>query len=414
MINQNPDNSRNGEIGDDVLNQGLELIKSGSLRYAAEEPVQTEAPEGGYLSHEPTPDEVWEFMATNRNRTFDKSTEQGRRMYQLFKVANKERNQWTMDVVKQMVNTIAAVPANLVNSLKENPLKAPVSALDGVARDIRDLYGLLAQSEDPNSPLFRFKAYITGNGTIEEEIDQFNEARWFGNKSQDLEEGVGTVLEDFVPEDKREFVKSLIDPKMAQALSYIGLDLRGKNFANKVIGTTMSGVADTVATPFRAIEEKARRIGSAVAETSGQNPTVLRNATSTVLADAGEKVIGEVAAMSPLRTTLFSFGVKPLTEYASVLGSEIVDAAQGVAAIKPEFMGMGLLDRLATKNGSRIPLSTEALAVAKFTNVVVGWPASMAIPVFKRAVGDAAVMGTLGYLNARGEGAAGGVGVGFA
>lgn len=461
MINQNPDNSRQGEIGEDVLNQGLELIKSGSLRYASEEPAVPDAPEGGYLSHEPTPDEVWEFMATNRNRTFDKTTEQGRRMYELFKVANKERNQWTMDVVKQMVNTIAAVPANLVNSLIENPLKAPVSVLDGIARDVRDLYGILAQSEDPNSPLFRFKAYITGNGTIEEEIDQFNEARWFNNKSQELEEGVGTVLEDFVPEDKREFVKSLIDPKMAQALSYIGLDLphvllsplrarraigtalnaykdpaliakamgeqtgairesldlaasRGKNFANKVIGTTMSGVADTVATPFRAIEEKARRIGSAVAETSGQNPTVLRNATSTVLADAGEKVIGDVASMSPLRTTLFSFGVKPLAEYASVLGSEIVDAAQGVAAIKPEFMGMGLLDRLATKNGSRIPLSTEALAVAKFTNVVVGWPASMAIPVFKRAVGDAAVMGTLGYLNARGEGAAGGVGVGFA
>ena len=461
MINHNPDNSRQGEIGDDVLNKGLELIKSGSLRYASEEPALPEGPEGGYLSHEPTPDEVWEYMATNRNRTFDKSTEQGRRMYELFKVANKERNQWTMNVVKQMVNTIAAVPANLVNSLIDNPLKAPVSALDGVARDIRDLYGLLAQSEDPDSPLFRFKAYITGNGTIEEEIDQFNEARWFGNKSQELEEGVGTVLEDFVPEDKREFVKSLIDPKMAQALSYIGLDLphvllsplrarraigtalnaykdpsmiakamgeqsgairesldlaasRGKNFANKVIGTTMSGVADTVATPFRVIEEKARRVGSAVAETSGQNPTVLRNATSTVLADAGEKVIGEMAEMSPLRTTLFSFGVKPLTEYASVLGSEIVDAAQGVTAIKPQHMGMGMLERLATKNGSRIPLSTEALAVAKFTNVVVGWPASMAIPVFKRAAGDAAVMGTLGYLNARGEGAAGGVGVGFA
>lgn len=461
MINQNPDNSRQGEIGEDTLNEGLELIKSGSLRYASEEPVVQESPDGGYLSHEPTPDEVWEYMATNRNRTFDKTTEQGRRMYELFKIANKERNQWTMDVVKQMVNTIAAVPANLVTSFIDNPLKAPVSALDGIARDVRDLYGILAQSEDPDSPLFRFKSYINGNGTIEEEIDQFNEARWFNNKSQELEEGVGTVLEDFVPEDKREFVKSLIDPKMAQALSYIGLDIphlllsplkatraigsslsaykdptliakamseqtgmiregldlavtRGKNFATKYIGKTMAGTADVVGTPFRAIEEKARRIGSAVEETSGYNPTVLRNATSTVLADAGEKTIGEVATMTPLRTTLFSFGVKPLTEYASVLGSEIVDAAQGVAAIKPEFMGMGLLERLATKNGSRIPLSTEALAVAKFTNVVVGWPASMAIPVFKRAVGDAAVMGTLGYLNARGEGAAGGVGVGFA
>lgn len=399
-------------------------------------------------------------MAANRNREFDHTTEQGRRMFELFEIANKERNQMTFDTVKNMVNVIAKVPADIVKSVVNNPLKAPVSAVDAVARDIRDLYGILAQSEDPASPLFRFKSYINGNGSVEERIKQFNEARWFNNKSQELEEGKGTVIEDFFPEDKKEFIRSLVDPKMAQALSYIGLDLpyvlmsplrarralstavhaykdpnafaaalnesssamregldlavqRGKNLAGRVAGGAMSGVADVVATPFRAIEEKIRAGSSAIAETSGANVNVLKNAASTVLADSGEKIVGQMG-MSPIRSTLFSFGVKPLAEYASVLGSEIIDAAQGVTAIKPQNMGMGLLERLATKNGSRIPMSTEALAVAKFTNIVVGWPASMAMPVLKRAVGDAAVMGTLGYLNARGEGAAGGIGVGFA
>lgn len=466
MINQNPDNSRHGEISDDVLNQGLEQIRAGSLRLASDstEVADPSTPQGGFASHEPTPDEVWEYMAANRNREFDHTTAQGRRMFELFEIANKERNQFTFDAVKQMVNTIARVPANLVTSLAGNatePLKVAVSGVDAVARDIRDLYGILAQSEDPASPLFRFKSYLSGNGSVEERIKQFNEARWFNNKSQDLENGENvTVLEDFLPADKRDFVRSLVDPKLAQALSYIGLDLphvlmsplrarralgtavhaykdpavianalsetakpmrealdlaaqRGKNFSGRVIGGAMSGVADVVATPFRAIEEKIKNASSAVAETSGANVNVLKNAASTVLADSGEKVVGNFG-LSPIRSTLFSFGVKPLAEYASVLGSEIVDAAQGVSAIKPEFMGKGMLERLATKNGSRIPLSTEALAVAKFTNVVVGWPASMAIPVLKRAVGDAAVMGTLGYLNARGEGAAGGVGVGFA
>jgi len=38
----------------------------------------------------------------------------------------------------------------------------------------------------------------------------------------------------------------------------------------------------------------------------------------------------------------------------------------------------------------------------------------MAMPVLRSAVGDSAYMGVLGYLNARGEGAAGAIGVGFA
>jgi hypothetical protein len=474
MINEQ-DGQNEPEIDSQSVESAINEAMTSGLRlsYQPDQQEQAEA-DGSFGGSEPTPEEVWEYFAANRDKTFDKTTYEGKRLYELFKIANKDKNDFTMQQVKEMANIVAKVPFDIVSGVARNPLKAPLSAVDGMARDLRDLYGILAQSEDPDSILFRFKDYINGTGTIEDQIDQFNEARWFNNRSTELEEGKATVLEDWVPADYKDFVKNLIDPKLANALSYIGLETphlllsplrnsgkqaikksvksyktgvmaqiaqeeataaasealgslgsawrdnydtvakRMKDFSMRVTGSTIAGTADVVAKPFSYVQQKIAQGSTAVAETAGSNPTVLRNAAQTALADAGERAVGEGLTLSPIRSTIFSLGVKPITEYASVLGNEIVDYANGVVQVKSQNMGMGMLERLATKNGSRVPMSAEALAVAKFTNVVVGWPASMAVPVLKRAVGDAAYMGTLGYLSARGAGAASGVGIGFA
>ena len=476
MINEQDGQNSPEQIDPAAVDEAIKQAMTDGLRLSYQlSPEEKSMSEGNVGSHEPTPDEVWEYFAANRTKTFDKTTSEGKRLYELFKIANKDRHEFTMETVKQMGNVIARVPVDIVGGLVRNPIKAPLSGVDAVARDIRDLYGILAQSEDPDSAFFRFKDYIKGTGTIEDQIDQFNEARWFNNRSQELEEGKTDIISDWVPADYKGFVKNLIDPKLANALSYIGLDIphmllsplkaggkvamkdsvraykgtgligkiaeeeaqkaaiegmsslttafrdtydntakRMKEFSMRTTGTVIAGTADVVAKPFSYVQQKIAQGSTALAETSGQNATVLRNAAQTAIADAGERAIGEGLSLSPIRSTIFSLGVKPLTEYASVLGNEIVDLANGVVQVKPQQMGMGMLERLATKNGSRVPLSAEALAVAKFTNVVVGWPASMAMPVLRRSVGDAAFMGTLGYLNSRGEGAAAGVGIGFA
>jgi len=475
MINEQDGQNEQEQIDPQTLDLAVNQAMTDGLRLAYQPDEQeVQQAEGDFSGNEPTPDEVWEYFATNRYKTFDKTTAEGRRLYELFKIANKERNDFTLNQVKEMANIVAKVPFDIASGLIRSPLKAPVSALDGMARDLRDLYGILAQSEDPDSVLFRFKDHILGTGTIEDQIDQFNEARWFNNRSTELEEGRATVLEDWVPNDYKGFVKSLIDPKLANALSYIGLETphlllgavrnsgrkaiadsvksykgsvlgkvaqeefekeaastlgsitttwretydgvanRMKEYSMRALGSTMAGTADAVAKPFTYVQQKIAQGSTAIAETAGSNPTVLRNAAQTALADAGERTIGEGLTLSPIRSTIFSLGVKPLAEYVSVLGNEIVDYANGVVQVKSQNMGMGMLERLASKNGSRVPMSAEALAVAKFTNVVVGWPASMAVPVLQRAVGDAAFMGTLGYLSARGAGAASGVGIGFA
>ena len=399
-------------------------------------------------------------MQENRDRTFDYTTPEGRLFYTRFEEANHRRNKFSMAQFKEMASKIASVPTDIVKGVISNPLKAPVSLVDGVARDAQDLYVLLAQSEDPSSPLFRFKNYIYGDGTVEQRIKQFNEARWWNNRSNELEEGRDTIIEHWVPDNYREFARSLIDPKLANALSYIGLDapqfiksafrrggiaasaeiMKGgiddgfrvtarsakqaedwfsvsatkfERLANKIGGTTLSTAGDVVSAPFSYIQERIAR-GSTELETRiGHIPPEVANGASTALADMGSTITREGVQFSPIKSVLFSLGVKPMAEYASVLGNEMLDAANGVIRIKSEHSALGMMNRLAL-NGGRIALSKEGQAVAKFANIVVGWPASMAFPVLKRAVGDAAYMGALGYANARGEGASSGFGMGFA
>lgn len=408
-----------------------------------------------------TNDEVYDFMQENRDRTFDHTTPEGKALFWQFEEANHRRNKFTFNHFKQMVGTVAAVPVDIVKgAFSNNPLKTSVSVADGIARDARDLYVLLAQSEDPSSPLFRFKDFITGGGTVEDRMKQFNEARWWGNKSNALEEGKDTVLEHWVPDDYRQFARSLIDPKFANAVSYIGLDTphfirsafkrnglkasvhafketaeqatgtllaqdarqaedwfstnatKFKNLSQKLTGETIVGVAETASKPFDFIKERIARGSTAIESRLGFVPNELANGSSTLLSDVTETV-ARGTELGPVRSVLFSLGVKPITEYASVFGNELIDASQGVVKVNPAYSGMDLMGRLAL-NGGRIAMSKEAQVVAKFANVVVGWPASMAFPVLKRAVGDAAYMGVLGYANARGEGASSGMGVGFA
>ena len=436
-------------------------MRSGGLRLATSAPQQ-EVKEYN-PDTEPSPDEVWETFASNPDLDFDHTTEEGRRLYELFEIADKERHKFTMQTFKDMATMVASVPASIVSGTVRSPTKIPFSMADAVLRDVRDVYGLIAQSEDTNSPMFRFKDLIWGTGTVESRIKQFNEARWFGRRSRELEEGKGTLLGDYVPEDMRKFTESLIDPKLAHALSYLGLEIpallmgavkgtsrkafrssmdtyrnsdlaaaslaaddangafkqikdamdnSAKRFgalAKQVGGTALTEGAEIAQKPFSYIKSKIESGTSTVSEATGANSSVLRNAVTTAMAEAGEKA----TSVSPMRSTLFSLGMKPLMEYASALGNEIVDAAQGVVQSKSSQLGMTTLERLA-RNGGRIPLSTEAQAVAKMANVVVGWPMSMSMPTLKRALGDSAYMGVLGFLNARGEGAAAGMGVGFA
>jgi hypothetical protein len=462
---ENPLNTPPQDNTDALDRAANELFKGGGLEFShLARPSESNDSTVGDES-QLTNDDIYDFIQENRDRTFDFTTAEGRAFFNRFEEANARRNTFSFNQFKEVASRIASVPYDMVAGIIGNPLKTPGSLADGVLRDAQDLAILLAQSEDPSSPLFKFKSYITGTGTTEERIKQFNEARWWNNRANALEEGKDTILEHWVPDDYREYAKKLIDPKLANALSYIGLDaphiirdafrrggigasaeiMKGsvrsaseftaksaietqdwfstsaakfRNLSQKITGEVLSTAGDLASAPFAYIQEKIARGSTEIESRLGHIPAEVTNGASTMMADVGSSITKGGVEMSPVKSVLFSLGVKPLAEYASVLGREMadasmVDAAQGVVRIKPEFSGLGMMDRLAL-NGGRIAMSKEAQAVAKFANVVVGWPASMAFPVLKRAVGDAAYMGVLGYANARGEGASSGFGMGFA
>jgi hypothetical protein len=437
-----------------------QLFQGGGLEFShLARPEEAVTPEDNSTL---TNDDIYDFMQENRDRTFDHTTREGVELFRRFEEANARRNKFTLGHFKQMVGTIAKVPVDLaVGVFGNNPLVTAGSVADGVARDARDMYAIMLQSEDPSSPLFRFKNFIFGDGTVEDRIKQFNEARWWGNQSNALEEGKDTILEHVVPDNYREFARSLIDPKFANAVSYIGLDTpqfiksafkksgikaslaafkdgdiasfhknvaleaaqsddwfkttakKFRELSQKITGETLVGGAEVASKPFEFVREKIARGSAEIEAKIGYVPPEISNGASTLLADVGSTVTREGLELSPIKSVLFSMGIKPIAEYASVLGNELIDASQGVVRVKGQHSATGLMQRLAL-NGGRIPLSVEGQAVAKFANVVVGWPASMSFPALKRAVGDAAYMGALGYLNARGEGASSGMGVGFA
>ena len=90
----------------------------------------------------------------------------------------------------------------------DTTLKLPTSVAEGFFQGGRNLYGMLAESQDPNSALFRFKSILTGDGSDPEaERKQFIDAMKFNHHTMDIEEGNATVLLD----------KDLINHKVATA-----------------------------------------------------------------------------------------------------------------------------------------------------------------------------------------------------
>jgi hypothetical protein len=465
---QNPNQDNQAE--EDILNKAAnQLFRGQTLDFSHLASRDANIESDMVSEAEMSNDDIYDFIRDNRDRSFDKTTAEGRLLFARFEEANSRRNKFTFETIKQMAGIVSSVPFDIAAGVARNvgvgkdgefaPQRIVGSVVDGVLRDARDLAGLLTQSEDPDSLLFRFRNLITGSGSIESRIDQFNEARWWGNRSNDLEEGKADILSEWVPDDYKEFAKKLVDPKLANALSYIGLDtipfiksrfarqglkdsvraykgidelysvsgeeaLQTRDWfsttaekfgklSQKLTGEGLVAGSNIVSTPISYIQQKISRGSDVLEHRVGYVPPEVANGASTLLTEAGPSLTKEGLELGPIRSVLFSFGLKPISEYAGVLGNEMIDAYQGVVKPKSEHLGAGMLQRLAL-NGGRISMSKEAQAVAKFTNVVVGWPASMAFPALKRAVGDAAYMGLLGYANARGEGAAGGVGVGFA
>jgi len=178
-----------------------------------------------------------------------------------------------------------------VTSWFENGTNPLATIGESGAQGTAQLYGLLAQSANPNSPAFYFKDLITGDGTLDSRYDQFLEARKFQKKLQDYETGKDAVLPGSKERANLQVASDLsvlVDPTLmlgpAKALAMTGklgagalkaAEAIGKveNLAGKIVSNGVAAGADAVSAAGKAVsggmEAVGRKVGETLAEIKG-------------------------------------------------------------------------------------------------------------------------------------------------
>ena len=310
--------------------------------------------------------------------------------------AKTRQTDW-LNTIAQSVDVAAGMIGGAISQGVQGAAANPLNYIEGAAQGTRQLYGLVAQSQDPASPLFKFKDLVAGTGTPESRYQQFLEARDFANTTARLERGEEGL---FVPPE-------LTNPEFVQGVSMI-LD---PTLALPGIGEAFG--AGKLAT--RAVGRGAQLAGRAV---TGAVAPVER------LVTGAERIAGEALSVSPeaLRTTAATTGI------AGALG--IAPEAAALAAVPAAVRTTREVGEAITRAGenlitqpSRIgPL--EAIGAAPGANMrqrmlgVIGqYGGDAALDSSLRGLAggiEGAAVGTvLGGLSGGEEGAAAGLGTGM-
>lgn len=321
-----------------------------------------------------------------------------REQFDLFKEYNKTKQTDWINTIAQSVDAAAGMIGSALAEGATGAAANPLNYIEGAAQGTRQLYGLVAQSENPDSPLFKFKDLVTGTGTPDSQYNQFLEARDFARTSRRLEQGQEGIV---VPPE-------FTNPEFVQGVSLI---------ADPTM--LLPGIGEV----FGAGKLSARAVGKG-AQLAGRAVTAVA-APAERLLSAAERGVAEALSVSPeaLRTTAATTGI------AGALGiaPELATAAAIPAAVRTtREIGEAITaagENLVTQPSRVGPL--EAIGAAPGANLrqrmlgVIGqYGGDAAVDAALRGTAgglEGAVLGTgLGYLSGGEEGAAAGLGYGAA
>jgi hypothetical protein len=111
----------------------------------------------------------------------------------------------------QVMEDLSKAFGAVIDNPSDVASKMPATAVEAFAQGTRNFYGMLAQSGNPDSTLFKVKDFLNGTGTIEDRYNQYMEALKFNRDSADLVEGKTTYIMD----------KDMINHEVTQAMAYI-------------------------------------------------------------------------------------------------------------------------------------------------------------------------------------------------
>lgn len=307
--------------------------------------------------------------------------------------------------------------------------KSPANVVEAFSQGTRNFYGMLAQSADPTSKLFRFKNFLNGTGTKEERYNQYMEALDFNRESAELMEGKKTLVVD----------KDMINPEVVQAASYIadptlfipfgtaasaGMRAVGLGEKFMVAGAKASAIKNAVlgGTLKWGVGAPVEFLGGAVRNTIDfgieQGARVIETTTGI-----GAKEIAQTARLSGLPMSAASFAGHSIP-YAGAVSEAYVgaSAARGIGEaasaigdtmLKNKAFGRGINSWAKEALENTPNLSGHAKGLLKVLDAVD--PAfTYGAAITEGAAQGAFIGGGLGYLSGGEEGFAHGLGAGIA
>ncbi|CAB4186645.1 NAT_SF domain containing protein [uncultured Caudovirales phage] len=112
---------------------------------------------------------------------------------------------------EQFMSDISKAFGAMLDKPTDVASKMPATAVEAFAQGTRNFYGMLAQSSNTDSTLFKVKDFLNGTGTIEDRYNQYIQALKFNKDSAELAEGKQTMVMD----------ADMINHEVTQAMAYI-------------------------------------------------------------------------------------------------------------------------------------------------------------------------------------------------
>ena len=423
-----------------------------------------------------TPVDESEELATwyqmNADKGIDLSSPDAKEHWQKIVTGiNKRHTDWG-ETINEVGGMIAKLPADLLEGMAEdpNPLVWGASVGEGVVRSLRDMWGMVTESENPTSPIFHLRSLLRAvkSGKIsqnwEEEAQQWNESRKFLWDSQKIMQGDMSVFETLpyvnMSEATAQKLRSFSNPKVAHAMSFIGLEIGslaaapftggasqalaigtaarlgktgalaaekmsfyGRTMAQlteagkkldalaagatqRAVGHVATGLSKAISIPANAVEGLVGGTIQSISARSGYGAEHIRNIAATQaingMADIGAGEIRQTVGY------LGSLGLRTSAELLGELGEQSLNLAHGMVTAD-QVNGLTVLERMASSK----TLSPSATKAAKALNVIVDPMLQMSTAAMKHAYKDSLLFAGLGYMNDRERGAVSGATMGM-
>lgn len=316
--------------------------------------------------------------------------------YLKFEEYSKNKQTDWINTAAQAADAAIGMIGGAVSEGAQGAAANPLNYLEGFAQGTRQLYGLAAQSQDPASPLFKFKDLVAGTGTPESRYNQFLEARDFANTTARLERGEeGLVVPpEYTNPEFVQGVSMILDPTLF--VPGVGEILGTGKLATRAVGKGAQLTGRAVAGAARPLERFAGAAERMTAEAIGMAPEALRNTAATAGIAGALGVAPEAAAFAAIPA-----GIRTARE----LGEALTRAGENLMT-QPSRIGP--LEAIGAAPGANLR--------QRMLGVVGQYGGDAALDASLRGLAggiEGAAIGTgLGYLSGGQEGAAAGFGSG--